>query len=70
MKFELLRFDVFDIKPVQTNSSRRERWCYTNYQMRSFHELFLREASVDKCIKCILAFSGKPHWLSPFLLIY
>ena len=52
MKFELLQFDVFDTKLFRTNSSRRERWCYTSWQMRSFHKLFPSEASVDKCIKC------------------
>ena len=49
MKFELLRFEVFDIKLFRTKSSRCER---VLHQMRSLRELFRREASVDNCIKC------------------
>ena len=42
--------------------------------MRSSQKLFPREASADQCMLSALenfvTFSGKPDWLSPFLLMH
>ena len=68
MKFELLRFDVFDIKLFRTKSSRTSaapanRWdLFTNY--------FLVKLLLTSALEKFVILSGKPHWLSPFLLMY
>ena len=41
--------------------------------MRSFQKLFPRKASVDNVLSAlenVVTLSGKPDWLSPFLLMY
>ena len=67
-----LIFDVFEVKFFQAKSSRLQRWWYTSWQMRSFPELFAREASIDKLIALenFVTFSEKLDWLRPFLLLY